>query len=135
MRKILLVAGVFALAGCEAESDVADADAEATTEEVAEVDPAVGSYRWTDDDGTEVTGHLLADGTAYTEANGERQDPVRWARNEEGQVCIHWEGGVDDDGEAYEAGSDCMTFGEVAEDGTLEITNADGSVDTVVKIS
>lgn len=137
MRKIVLVVGALALAGCEAETDVADADAEAdtATEEMAEVDPAVGAYRWTEDDGTEVTGYLNADGSAYTEVNGERNDPIRWARNEDDQVCVMWEAGVDDDGEEYEAGSDCMTFGEVAEDGTLEITNEDGTVETVVKVS
>lgn len=130
MRKLILVASVLALAGCEAEADVADANADAAAvEEVAEVDPAVGTYSWTEDDGTEVTGHLEADGTAYMTVDGERTNPASWARSEDGQICME---GVDEEGEEW---SDCMTFGEVAADGTVEITDSEGNVDTVVKVS
>lgn len=133
MRKLVLITGVFALAACGSDAE-APAE-EAPVEEIAEVDPAVGSYTWTEDDGTEVTGFLNADGTSWIEVGGERMDESTWARNEEDQICISWEAGVDDDGEEYEAGSDCMTFGEVGEDGTLEVTDADGDVDVVTKVS
>lgn len=133
MRKLVLVAGVLALAACNSDAEVTEDDA--AEEEVAEVDSAVGAYSWTDDDGNAVTGHLLEDGTTYVEVNGERQNEANWVRNDAGQVCITWEAGVSDDGEEYEAGEDCMTFGEVGEDGTLEITDSDGEVDVVTKVS
>ncbi|WAT18480.1 hypothetical protein OZN62_02550 [Aurantiacibacter sp. MUD11] len=127
MRKLVIVTGVLALAACGGEAEVSEE--EAVEEEVAEVDPAVGAYTWTDDEGNEVTGYINADGTAYTEVNGEANPTIAWARNEEGEVCLS---GTDDEGEEWE---DCMTFGELGEDGTMEITGSDGEVDTVTKVS
>lgn len=130
MRKLLIVAGALALAACNADADTEATEEEPAAEEaVAEVDPAVGSYSWTDDEGNEVIGHLNADGTAFTEVNGEANDPVQWARNDEGMVCVS---GTNDEGEDWE---DCMTFGEEGEDGTVEVTDADGEVQTMTRVS
>ncbi len=135
MRKLVTLAAVLALAGCGQPDEDTVMDAEAMTEEVAEVDPVVGTYGWTEDDGTEVIGHLNADGTSGIEVDGEMVSESTWARNDTGEVCISWEAGVDEDGEEYEAGTDCMTFGEVGEDGSLEVIDAEGNVDTVTKLS
>lgn len=132
MQRLLLLAGALALAGCNdaAETEAVEGDDMAMAEPVAEIDPVVGAYSWTEDDGSEVVGHLEADGSAWMEVDGERVDDSTWARNESGQVCISWEGD-----EENEPGTECMTFGEVGPDGTLQITDAQGEVDTVTKIS
>ncbi len=129
MRKLVAACGILALAAC-AEPAEDTATEEAPVEEVAAVDPLVGAYTWTDEEGNEVTGHLADDGTSWVEVDGERMDESTWARNDDGQVCLTWT-----DDETGEATTDCMTFGEVAEDGTVEVTGSDGEVDTVIKVS
>lgn len=128
MRKLVIVAGVLALAACGGEAEVAEEEA---VEEVAEV-PAgpVGNYTWDNDDGEAMSAVIAADGTtSISNAAGEVVDSGTWALNDAGATCFTMEGMEEGEEPA------CFTFGEPAEDGTVEITDPEGEVDTVTLVS
>lgn len=129
MRKFVIAAGVLALAACNGEAEVTEEEAPAE-EEVVEVAGPVGDYTFTNDEGAEMAATIAADGTTQVmSADGEVVDSGTWELTEEGQTCFTMEG--------MEEGSDptCVTFGEPAEDGTVEVTGSDGEVDTVTLVS
>ncbi len=130
MRKLILIGGVLALAACNGEAEVTEEEA-APAEEVVEVASVVGTYNGTSDDGSEWTATINEDGTSDVTVDGEVVDSATWRTNEEGLTCFT---GVPDEGE--EAGEEeCYTFGEVGEDGSVEVTGADGESQTVIKVS
>lgn len=129
MRKLVLVAGALALAACNGDADVAE---EVVEEEVVEeVASVVGTYNGTGDDGTEWTATINEDGTSDVTVDGEVVDSTTWRTNEEGMTCFT---GVADEGEEASE-EECYTFGEVGEDGSVEVTGTDGESRTVMKVS
>lgn len=129
MRKLVLVAGVLALAACSGDAEVTED--EAVDEEVVEVASVVGSYNGTSDDGTEWTATINEDGTSDIIVDGEVVDSATWRTNEEGLTCF-----MDVPEEGEEAGEEeCYTFGEVGEDGSVTVTGTDGESETVIKVS
>lgn len=130
MRKLVLVAGVLALAACNGDAEVTEDEAVEEEEVVAEVASVVGTYNGTGDDGTEWTATINEDGTSDVTVGGEVVDSATWRTNEEGMTCFT---GVPEEGE--EAGEEeCYTFGEVGEDGSVEVTGTDGESQTVMKV-
>lgn len=131
MRKLVLVAGVLALSACGGEADVAEEETAVVEEEVVEVPSVVGTYVATTEDGTEWTGTINADGTTVVEVGGEVVETGTWRSADDGTTCF-----INDTEEGEEPDEeDCMTFGEVQEDGTLEVVGSDGETDTLTKVS
>lgn len=124
MKKIIAVAGLFALAACggsEAEGDAA-AGEDATAVEEAGFPSAAGTYTMTAEDGTVTTWALSEDGS-FTETvgadvttEGTWSDEIRGtclvAAGSEGEACYNIVSG---------------------EDGTTEVTGPDGETMTMMK--
>lgn len=132
MRKLVLIVGVLALAGCNSEADTTDEDV--VEEEVVEAPSVAGTYNGTSDDGEAWTGIIHEDGTMEIVVNDEVVETGTWRTNEEGMTCFM---DTPEEGEVPDAepDEDCYTFGEVGEDGTVVVTGADGESDTVIKVS
>ncbi|GAA0279815.1 hypothetical protein GCM10009127_21160 [Alteraurantiacibacter aestuarii] len=127
MKKLIAIAGIMTLAACGGDADVDEAPVEEVA--VAEVSPYAGTYTGTMDDGSVWSSVLNEDGTyADTEA-GEVTETGLWA-DSDGQVCFTPDVA---EGEEPEATS-CYSMGEVAEDGSVVITNAEGEESTIQKV-
>lgn len=130
MRKLILIGGVLALAACAGEADTTE-EAATVEEEVVEVASVVGTYNGTGEDGTEWTATINEDGTSDVTVDGEVVDSATWRTNEEGMTCFT---GVPGEGEEADE-EECYMFGEVGEDGSVEVTGTDGESQTVIKVS
>jgi hypothetical protein len=123
MKKLILIAGVFALGACQsepAEEPMAE-ETEAPVEEVAlAVDglPAVGTYQVVSVDGTEGTYVAAEDGT-YTWTVGDTVETGTWSVEPPDRWCNLPEG-------AEEAA--CFTE-SISEDGVWSSVDADGNPD------
>ena len=129
MRKLVLITGVFALAACAGE---AEAPAEEAVEEVAVEEATVdmsGTYERTDEEGVARSTTMNADGTWVSYADGEQNGEGTWTADAENGTCFT-------DAEPEEGAEPaCFTTGDIAEDGTMEVTNPDGETYTVTKTS
>ena len=127
MKKLILLAGVAALAACSGKDPAAEetAAAEAPAAEVAAA-PGVaatpGSYDVTGPDGTKLVATLMADGT-YVDRDeaGKVLEKGTWA-TKDGKTCF------DDEGDKAEV---CYTDSAPAADGSFTATEADGKVTQV----
>lgn len=127
MRKIIALSSVLALAACGGDADVAEEEAVVIEEEVPTV---VGTYTWNEEDGTAMTATISADGTTEILAGEEVVDSGVWREADDGATCFTM---TVEEGE--EATENCYTFGEMAEDGTVSVTDSDGDTDMVLKVS
>ncbi len=128
MKKIIVMASALALGACSA----ADTGADEVVEEevvVAEVSPVAGTYAGSGEDGESWTSTLAPDGTYEDTINGEVTETGTWTETA-GLTCF-----VVDvaEGEVAEE-AECFTVGEVAEDGTVVVTNAAGEQSTLTKV-
>ena len=127
MKKLILLAGIAALAACTGKEPAAEetATAEAPAAAVAAA-PAVtatpGSYDVTGPDGTKLVATLMADGT-YVDRDeaGKVLEKGKWAAKG-GKTCF------DDEGDKAEV---CYTDSAPAADGSFTATEADGKVTQV----
>ena len=127
MKKLILLAGIAALAACTGKEPAAEetAAAEAPAAAVAAA-PAVtatpGSYDVTGPDGTKLVATLMADGT-YVDRDeaGKVLEKGKWAVKD-GKTCF------DDEGDKAEV---CYTDSAPAADGSFTATEADGKVTQV----
>ena len=127
MNKLILLAGIAALAACTSKEPAAEdtAAAEAPAAAVAAA-PAVtatpGSYDVTGPDGTKLVATLMADGT-YVDRDeaGKVLEKGKWAVKD-GKTCF------DDEGDKAEV---CYTDSAPAADGSFTATEADGKVTQV----
>lgn len=127
MKKLIAIAGIMSLAACGGDADVEEAAVEEVA--VAEVSSAAGTYTGTSEEGSVWSSVLNDDGTYQDTEDGEVTETGSWS-DSDGQVCF-----VPDvaEGEEPEATS-CFTMGEVAEDGRVVITNAEGEEMTIQKV-
>ena len=122
MKKLILLAGIAALAACSGKEPAAE---ETTAAEVAAA-PAVtatpGSYDVTGPDGAKLVATLMADGT-YVDRDeaGKVLEKGTWA-TKDGKTCF------DDEGDKAEV---CYTDSAPAADGSFTATEADGKVTQV----
>lgn len=124
MKKLMLVAACATLAACGG-NDTDDTATIDPAEPVVEAEPggpvdpamadAAGTYEMTATDGTVMMRTVNADGTYTTETSGEVGDSGT-VRLDGDAMCY------DPDGPEPEA---CWTAGEVAEDGSFEVTRGD----------
>lgn len=133
MRKIVSVCTILTLAACAqpAEEEAAEADAMADEAVVEEVSALVGTYEGMTDEGDPWTASINADGTSEVMMDGELVDTSTWRSADDGTTCFT--DTMLEEGE--EATEMCYTFGDVGDDGVVEVTNADGEVNTVTKVS
>lgn len=120
MRKIILIAGIAALAACSKPAEVApEATETAAAAPAAAASGAVpGAYDVTEADGTKSVTTLNADGTYVdTDAAGKETAKGKWA-TEEGKTCFTPDGGA----------KECYTDGAPGADGTFTATNSKGEV-------
>ena len=127
MNKLILLAGIAALAACTSKEPAAEetAAAEATAAAVAAAPaaaPTPGSYDVTGPDGTKLVATLMADGT-YVDRDeaGKVLEKGKWAAKG-GKTCF------DDEGDKAEV---CYTDSAPAADGSFTATEADGKVTQV----
>lgn len=119
MKKIIALAGAFALAACG--GNEADAPAEAVIDEAPAASTmapttAPGTYSSLADDGTEMAVTLNADMT-YSLTEGEAVvESGTWEDNVRG-TCLTATGGT---------GENCWNIQPGTEAGTMDITNAEG---------
>ena len=128
MKKLILLAGIAALAACSGKEPAAEegAAAEAPATEVAAAAPAAGptpgSYDVTGPDGTKLVATLMADGSYVDrDAAGKVLEKGKWAAKD-GKTCF------DDEGDKAEV---CYTDSAPAADGSFTATTADGKVTQV----
>ncbi|WAT18479.1 hypothetical protein OZN62_02545 [Aurantiacibacter sp. MUD11] len=117
MKKIIAVAGAFALAACGGSADdpVEDESLDDAVDAVIP-DTSAGTYTSTNPEGVEVSVALNADGTYTVSEGGEMVESGTWEDNIRG-TCLTAEGG---DGE------DCWNIQPGAEEGMMDVTGADG---------
>ena len=127
MKKLILFAGIAALAACTSKEPAAEdtAAAEAPAAAVAAAPaaaPTPGSYDVTGPDGTKLVATLMADGT-YVDRDeaGKVLEKGKWAAKD-GKTCF------DDEGDKAEV---CYTDSAPAADGSFTATEADGKVTQV----
>ena len=127
MKKLILLAGIAALAACTSKEPAAEdtAAAEAPAAAVAAAPaaaPTPGSYDVTGPDGTKLVATLMADGT-YVDRDeaGKVLEKGKWAAKD-GKTCF------DDEGDKAEV---CYTDSAPAADGSFTATEADGKVTQV----
>ena len=129
MKKLILLAGIAALAACSGKEPAAEEGAAAeapATEAVAAATPAAGptpgSYDVTGPDGTKLVATLMADGT-YVDRDeaGKVLEKGTWA-TKDGKTCF------DDEGDKAKV---CYTDSAPAADGSFTATEADGKVTQV----
>ena len=122
MRKIILIAGIAALAACSKPAEVAPAATEtAATAPAAEASAAAGSYDVTAPDGTKSVATLNADGSYVdTDAAGKETAKGKWA-TEDSKTCFTPDGGA----------KECYTDSVPAADGSFTATNSKGEISQV----
>lgn len=127
MRKIIALAGVFALAACGGGEEAEVVEGE---EEVAEtvIPQSTGTYVGTNEEGEEWTRVLAEDGTYTDTVGGETVETGTWEDTIRG-TCLTADTA---EGEAAE-GEMCYNIGQPAEDGTVEVTGPDGQTITMTK--
>lgn len=133
MRKLVIVAGAFALAACASEAE-APVEEEEAVEEMAEATSTVemgGTYSRTNDDGVEVSTTLNDDGTYTAYENGEEVGGGTWTADAENGTCFVQTSGEMEEGDGEPR---CFITGEVQADGTMEVTNPEGDTYTVNKV-
>lgn len=122
MKKLILIAGIAALAACSAKEDAAEAPAaEAPAAEVAAAPaegPKPGKYEATMPDGKVLVTEIMAGG-AYQDWDGDKVVEKGAFAMKDGKTCF------DPEGDAAEV---CWTDGEPAADGSFTSTNAKGEV-------
>lgn len=123
MKKLVALAGAFALAACGGNDAEETAVAEPEPVEAVDTASSAGTYAGTDENGVAWTSTLNADGTFEDTENGEVVRTGTWEDNDRG-TCFITEG---DDVEA------CFTMGEVQGDGTVEVTGPEGETFTMTK--
>ena len=127
MKKLILLAGIAALAACSGKEPAAEetAAAEAPAAEVATapgVTATPGSYDVTGPDGAKLVATLMADGTYVDRDLTDKViEKGKWAVKD-GKTCF------DDDGDKAEV---CYTDSAPAADGSFTATEADGKVTQV----
>lgn len=127
MKKIFAIAAIMALSACGGDADVEDVVVEDVA--VVEVSPAAGTFTGTTEDGTVWTSVLNEDGTYIDTTGGEVTETGSWT-DTNGQICF-----VPDVAEGEEPGpTTCSTMGEIAEDGTVTVTSAEGEEMTIQKV-
>ncbi|HSG33729.1 MAG TPA: hypothetical protein VLA37_04280 [Sphingomonadaceae bacterium] len=131
MKKIALIAGVLAIAGCQAEpveEPVAE-EPEVVAADVPDGGPVVGSYTVTNPDGTVMTWTNVDDST-YSAVMADGSETAGTFVMTGREYCY--------DPAATEAGDEaeiCLSFGDAAEDGSWISTRPDGTQATVVRIA
>lgn len=125
MRKLILLAGVAALAACaEAEApEDTEAMEEATVAEAPAIEP--GLFEVTSADGEVGQTRLNADGTYVDIVDGEQIGSGTWVQRD-GQMCF--------DGDAEGEEEACWTDGPMNEDGSWTATGPDGTTVTVRRV-
>lgn len=126
MKKIIALAGAFALAACGG----GDTEVEEGEDEVAEmgVPESTGTYVGTNEDGAEWTRVLAEDGTYTDTIDGETVETGTWEDTIRG-TCLTADAA---EGEAAE-GEMCYNIGQPAEDGTVDVTGPDGETMSMTK--
>lgn len=123
MKKIVAIAGIFALAACGGEeTETADLETEEEVATMTASDPS-GTYSMTSEEGEEVTWVLNEDGTYEQMAGGEVIQSGTWEETIRG-TCLTAEGGE---------GEQCYNFGQPGPDGTVEVTGPDGETVMMTK--
>ena len=127
MKKLILLAGIAALAACSGKEPAAEetAAAEAPAAEVAAAPaagPTPGSYDVTGPDGAKLVATLMADGSYVQRDEADKVlEKGKWAVKD-GKTCF------DDDTAKAEV---CFTDSAPAADGSFTATEADGKVSQV----
>ena len=129
MKKLILLAGIAALAACSGKEPATEQTAAAeapATEAVAATTPAAGptpgSYDVTGPDGTKLVATLMADGSYVDRDLADKViEKGKWAVKN-GKTCF------DDEGDKPEV---CYTDSTPAADGSFTATEADGKVTQV----
>lgn len=140
MKKLILLAGVAALASCgepAASNDAAPADNDMAMEGMAEEEaatapdggPIAGTYALRDMEGTETGRVTIAEDMSYTfsSVDGEETEAGMMSMNEEGKVCFDPEGPKE--AACYPGG------GAVNEDGSWVDYDEDGNeTGTIIRV-
>lgn len=120
MKKIIALAGAFALAACGGNEAEAPAETDAAATEVVEDAPlpttSPGTYTSLADDGSEVAVALAADGSYTVSTGGSETEAGTWEDNVRGTCLTPANGG----------GENCWNIQPGTEAGTVTITDADG---------
>ena len=127
MKKIIAVAGVFALAACGGNEVDEPAEAEIAEPVVEATDTTAGTYEGTDAEGVAFSMTFNEDGTFTDSSAGEVVRTGTWTHDDVNGTCIVEEGLLE------EAEPMCFEISEAAEDGTVTVTNADGESMTMSK--
>ena len=132
MKKIIALAGAFALAACGGNDVEEPVDTTTADDTVAMDDSAMpagamqyaGTYEGSAEDGTPWSITLDDDGT-YSQTEGENvTGEGSWTWSEAAGLCLATEG---------EAARDCFDMGDVQSDGTVEFTDTTGETMTMNK--
>ncbi len=129
MKRIAILAATGLLAAC---GEPATEEAVVAEEQVVEAEPALvhaGSYEGTNAEGEAWSSVLASDGTYQDMMGGEVTESGTWTEAGE-RVCF-----TPIEGEAVADGEYCYTAGEMAPDGTMDVTNEVGETMTVTKIT
>ncbi len=114
MKKIVLLAGLFALAACSGEAEAPVAEAE----EAAVAYPGgAGTYTRANAEGETVSTVITADGTFTTSLNGEETN-TGTVTTEGATICFDWE--------ANEGEPECWANQPMRADGSFETTDPEG---------
>ncbi len=120
MKKIIALAGAFALAACGGSEADAPTDAETTAaapaEDAALPTTSAGTYTSVAEDGAEVAVSLGADGNYTVMEGGASVETGTWEDNIRGTCLTPAAGG----------GENCWNIEPGTEAGTMNITDADG---------
>ncbi len=118
MRKIILIAGMAALAACSKPAEVAPAATETAAAPAPVASATPGSYDVTAPDGTKSVSTLNADGSYVdTDAAGKETAKGKWA-TEDSKTCFTPDGGA----------KECYTDSVPAADGSFTATNTKGEI-------
>lgn len=127
MKKLILLAGIVALAGCSEAAPEAPATPapEATTAAVDPMETAAGDYTVTNADGTKMNVTISADGTYVDILDGKEAERGTYARVD-GKSCFT---------KAGETEAMCWTDAPPAADGSWTATADDGTTVTVMRVA
>ena len=119
MKKIVLLAGVFALAACGGEAEAPEAAAE---EAVATYAGGAGTYTRTNAEGETQSTVITADGT-YTTSVGGEEVTSGTVVTEGAKTCFDWE--------ANEGEPQCWSNQPMRADGSFETTDPEGTTHVI----
>jgi hypothetical protein len=127
MRTFAILAACAALGACGSAEEAAPVPTETTdtTLDSTATGDMTGTYEIKNADGTVTIETINADGT-YVDAMADGTETERgtWRTGDEGTMCF------DPEGDAPET---CFTGGEPGEDGSFEVRDSDGNVQSTVR--